>query len=82
MADFTELALQKGVTHFIITMTFTPYVPATNLVPLVAGSKAGVQLVCNSYHSGFPQEGDEKFQISWHENIFSRFVLQMLAHGL
>ena len=33
-------------------------------------------------HSGFPQEGDEKFQISWHENIFSRFVLQVLAHGL
>ena len=33
-------------------------------------------------HSGFPQERDEKFQISWHENIFSRFVLQMLAHGL
>ena len=44
MANITELALQKGVTHFIITMTFTPYVPATNLVPLVAGSKVGVQL--------------------------------------
>ena len=33
-------------------------------------------------HSGFPSYGDEKFQISGHENIFSRFVLQGLAHGL
>ena len=33
-------------------------------------------------HSGFPKEGDENFQISGHQNIFSRVVLQGLAHGL
>ena len=33
-------------------------------------------------HSGFLKEGDEKFQISGHQNIFSRFVLRGLAHGL
>ena len=31
-------------------------------------------------HSGFLRERDENFQISGHENIFSRYVLQVLAN--
>ena len=33
-------------------------------------------------HSGFLKEGDENFQISGHQNIFSRFVLPGLVNGL
>ena len=40
------------------------------------------KLVNEALHSGFPSHRDEDFQISRHENIFSRFVLQVLAHGV
>ena len=39
MVNFTELTLQKKVTHFIMTFTLTPNVPGY----LLAGSKAGAK---------------------------------------